>query len=135
MNKKEIQEKMKSYLDLNYNMSLYSQRNRRFLADQLSSIAVGKDAVNTASSTYNGSGEKLEGGDEFGLGGGNPINYTREDQRKVDEIEIQGRLKEQEKIKSDPKKDTKKSESTDEVPTTKKNVSKKRLKRFSKSKV
>ena len=126
MNKKEVQDKIMSYLDLNYNMSLYSQKNRMFLADQLSSIAVGKEAINSAGSSHSQSSKKLEGGDEFGLGGGVPINYSRADQRKIDEEKAAAqRTENQKSVKTDSKTKT----------SDKKTVSKKQLKKLSKSRV
>lgn len=123
MDKNQVKSKILEYLDKNYNLSLYSQNNRRFLAEQLSTLADGGAAVNTSDATYAGDGKKLEGGDEFRLGGGVLTNYTREHQQKVDEEAFVKNTKKQ------------MEESAEPSEKTKSNPSKKQLKKLSKSKV
>lgn len=127
MDKSQVKSKVLEYLDKNYNLSLYSQSNRRFLAEQISVIFSGGEAKNTADALYSGdTNKKLESGDEFNLGGGILKDYSREHQSKIDQEKFVESQKKLMKEKEDKQKSTEKSNS---------NPSKKQLKKLSKTKV
>ena len=108
MKQAEVKEKVIKILDGNYNLQLYSQKNRLYLADQISHAVTGGTVSDSKLPIQNKDGKKPVNNYDFGMGGVLTNTQSPEYIKRMEEKES----------KNEKKKIPKNKKETLDVPST-----------------